>query len=95
MGATAVAINKNMLHVFIGSTLKSLASPEPSPFEIGLLVCSVLFGICVFVYISRKVQRVLVEIDGEEEEVDASFLEDGVLWKGEWDSWDEFETTKE
>ncbi|TPX30916.1 hypothetical protein SmJEL517_g05633 [Synchytrium microbalum] len=70
--ATSVALIKACLHVYIGSTVKSLAeeSGTSSPLRIGILVVSMILGLGVFVYISFLVRNAVnVEIgeDGEEE----------------------------
>ena len=61
--ATAIAITKNALHVFIGSSLQSFtSSEETSTGKIVFLVMGALLGIGLLIYITMIVRKSLDEL---------------------------------
>jgi uncharacterized membrane protein YdjX (TVP38/TMEM64 family) len=60
MKATAIALFKIAVHVFIGSTLESLANAGKSTTEETiLLIVSVILGIAVFILLSYRINTIL------------------------------------
>jgi uncharacterized membrane protein YdjX (TVP38/TMEM64 family) len=60
MKATAIALFKVAMHVFIGSTLESLANAgQSSTEETILIIVSVILGILVFILLSYRINAIL------------------------------------
>ena len=70
--ATSIALIKCVLHVYIGSTLRSLAdegSGQSNPARIVALVAGLVLGLGVFIYLTYVVRKVLLRnhIEGDSE----------------------------
>lgn len=68
---TAIGLCKNIIHVYIGSTIDDLTDVTKSRngFQIFILACNLCMAVGVFVYITRRVRKVLKEARISEEEI--------------------------